>query len=312
MLRGSRPRHGRSAPHREETLRVLLSRLPIAIFEVDRRGVLRLYEGLASFLPGLTPGEAAGRAVEELYREQPLVADAVRQALGGARERAERESTVKSELNIELVRRCRDPAAPEVRSSVEAIARSAGRMLELVESLLEHARIESGRLATSLATFDLGAVAADVVDEMRERAGRKGLELRLARGSDLPPITSDARLVRIVLVNLIGNALKFTDRGAIEAAVSWTGERHELAVTDTGPEIPAERLADIFDPFVQLESVRQKHASGFGLGLALVRSIVQALGGSIRAESELGRGSTFTVVLPSREPGPPAPPGPGA
>jgi signal transduction histidine kinase len=107
------------------------------------------------------------------------------------------------------------------------------------------------------------------------------------------------RLLRLVLVNLVSNALKFTDKGEISLSVESDGERARLQVRDTGPGIAAGQLTSVFEPFFQGESVHHAHHSqGAGLGLSLVREMLLALGGSIDLESALGSGSTFRISVP--------------
>ena len=102
----------------------------------------------------------------------------------------------------------------------------------------------------------------------------------------------------MVLHNLAVNAVKYTERGAVDVRIGHAGGRHQLTVADTGRGIAAQDLERIFEPFTQLGDVRHKHVPGVGLGLSLVRQVVTALGGSIAVASELGRGSEFTVSLP--------------
>jgi len=194
-----------------------------------------------------------------------------------------------------------EPLAPQHRAIVDKIAGSSTRLLGLIDGLLEYVRIESGRLVTQVAPVDLAALLSDVIDEIRPQAELKGLELRAAVAPDLPPLTSDARLVRLILANLVGNGVKYTERGTVEVSASYAAGDFRLAVTDTGPGIPAEKQKLVFEPFEQLEPVRNKHTPGVGLGLALVRQMVDALGGRLELHSEPGRGSAFTVILPPAE-----------
>jgi signal transduction histidine kinase len=112
-------------------------------------------------------------------------------------------------------------------------------------------------------------------------------------------LRSDARLVRLILVNLVGNAVKFCEHGVVEVSLSPCGEEHQIVVSDTGPGIPADKQSLIFEPFEQLEPVQQKHTPGVGLGLAIVREAVRALRGRVEVRSEVGQGSSFLVTLPS-------------
>ena len=182
---------------------------------------------------------------------------------------------------------------------IPRMERAAKRLLDLVETLLEYARVESGRLALHVEPFDLVEMAREVADELRPQVEIKGLSLDvLAPEEPPPPLESDPRLVRLIVVNLVGNAIKFTARGGVTLSVDWEPGAHRLVVRDTGMGIHPEQRGRVFEAFEQIEPVRGKHAPGAGLGLALVREMVQALGGSIELDSALGRGSTFTVRLP--------------
>jgi signal transduction histidine kinase len=187
---------------------------------------------------------------------------------------------------------------PEHRAIVAKIGRSSTRLVGLIDSLLEYARIESGRLAAEPAPVDLPLLLRDVIDEVETQAEEKGLTLRGAVVGDLPPLVSDARLLRLILVNLIGNGIKYTERGGVNVSVSHAEGSFRLAVEDSGPGIPIADQDRIFEPFEQLEPVRNKHTPGVGLGLALVKQMVGALGGHLELCSEPDRGSTFTLVLP--------------
>jgi signal transduction histidine kinase len=200
-------------------------------------------------------------------------------------------------LQIERLRRDREPTPEKHAALLDRASLSVGRLGDLVESLLEYSRIEQDRLVTDLSEVELTALAREVVDELTPAAEQKKLELRFA--ADRPVTwTTDARLLRLVLVNLVGNAIKFTDSGGIEVRVAG-GPRPRLAVTDSGRGIAPEDQVRVFEPFEQLEQIKNKHTSGVGLGLALVRELCRALGASIELESTLGKGSTFTIVLPS-------------
>jgi signal transduction histidine kinase len=184
------------------------------------------------------------------------------------------------------------------------IAASAGRLHELIESLLEYARIEGGRLRVEVEDVDARALCQDVIDELLPQAEQKGLALRLTHanavdpGTDAPLLRSDPRLLRLVIVNLVGNAVKFTQEGEVLVFVSHSLGAHRICVRDSGPGIPVEDHERIFEPFEQMEPILHKHTRGVGLGLSIVKEMVEALSGRIELASELGAGSTFTVVLP--------------
>jgi signal transduction histidine kinase len=191
---------------------------------------------------------------------------------------------------------------PKHQKTIAKMAGSSRRLFGLIESLLEQARIESGRLNVRIEPIDLAALAESAVEEARELAGEKPLAVSLSVVPGLPPLMSDRRLVRLVLGNLVSNGVKFAERGSVEVRLEHDGHAHRLVVKDSGPGIPPELQTAVFEPFEQLEPMRHKHTPGVGLGLALVRELVDALGGRIELHSEVGVGSIFTVLLPEPEP----------
>jgi signal transduction histidine kinase len=192
-----------------------------------------------------------------------------------------------------------DDLRPEHRRIIDRMTNSWRRLRDLVESLLEQARIESGRVSAHLERVDMVALASAVVDDAQAAATEKGLVVTLAAGAEVPVALSDRRFLRLILSNLVGNALKFTAQGAVEVAVRYENDAHRLIVKDSGRGIPSDRHDTIFEPFEQLEPIVQKHTPGVGLGLALVKEMVAALGGRVTFESCEGVGTTFTVVLPA-------------
>lgn len=187
--------------------------------------------------------------------------------------------------------------APSER--VGAIRGSTDRLRDAIESLLEQARIEAGRLSLELEQLDPERHAAQVVDLFRDRARAKGLRIELAVNRPVPALRTDARLLRVALCHLVENAIKFTPSGSVRVSVAAGDGRVAFAVSDTGPGIDGPDRIRVFEPFEQLEPVRNKHGAGIGLGLALARSIVTALGGTLELDSKLGAGSTFTLSLPT-------------
>jgi signal transduction histidine kinase len=256
--------------------------------------------------------EALATEATARKRELRMALDSMRVA----RDQAERASRVKGDFLSLVSHELRTPLTviqgylhmllhegmlqlePRYQEVVRKIGRSSARLVGLVDSLLEYARIESGRLTTRLEPLDLSALVAEVIDEFQPQAAQKKLELRLRAPAVLPPLRSDARLLRLVVFNLVGNALKYTDRGGVDVSLVHGEGGHRLAVRDTGPGISSTQQTTIFEPFAQLEPLRNKHTPGVGLGLALVRQMLEALGGHIELESRVGAGSTFTVILP--------------
>jgi len=179
--------------------------------------------------------------------------------------------------------------------------RSLSRLTDTIQSLLEYARIESGRLELCVETFDLRELVQSVVDDFSPQAEAKGLRLELLALPEVMSFESDSRLMRLVLVNLIANALKFTEKGRSSVGVQARADHCDLQVEDTGPGIEPALRASVFEPFFQGESMPRRHSPGTGLGLSLVREMLLALGGSIELESEVGRGSTFRISVPKAD-----------
>ncbi len=194
------------------------------------------------------------------------------------------------------------PLPARERQIVDRLAAATTRLTHLVDTLLHYARIQSGHLAIEVEPFDLAALAAEALEEVRPQAQRKSLELVLQPPDQRVRIESDPKLVRLVIVNLVSNAVKFTVQGSVTVSVANDGERRILRVSDTGPGIAAAQQQRIFEPFQQLEPTKHKHQPGVGLGLSLVRQIVDNLGASIAVRSEVGKGSTFEVSMPATHP----------
>ncbi len=189
---------------------------------------------------------------------------------------------------------------PNHRDNLNIINRSGEHLLKLINDVLEVAKIEAGRLQLQIAPFDLGGMVQDVTEMMRVRAGEKGLQLKLDQTSEFPRyIKGDEARLRQSLINLVGNAVKFTEQGGvtIRLGVRQNHQQHLLIeVEDTGPGIHPEDQKRLFEPFVQLaEGGAQK---GTGLGLTISRQFVRLMGGDITVESTPGKGSLFRIELP--------------
>ncbi|KQQ12834.1 histidine kinase [Methylobacterium sp. Leaf122] len=186
---------------------------------------------------------------------------------------------------------------PEQRTYVEAFRTSGKALLGLVDGILDFSRIEAGRLDLAAEPFDVAALVEGVVELLAPRAQDKGLEIALDIADDLAALrVGDADRVRQILVNLAGNAIKFTQTGGVGVSLARSGEGLVLTVEDTGPGIPEERIPILFEEFEQGDDSASHE--GTGLGLAITRRLVERMNGTIEARSTVGRGSTFRVVLP--------------
>jgi signal transduction histidine kinase len=184
---------------------------------------------------------------------------------------------------------------PKQERLVTIIGVSAERLLRLINQILDLSRLRAGLLPLERRRVDLDRLAGRALDELRPQAEERGVELRRSAAAGAVKVFGDEDRLLQVLVNLVGNAVKFTPAGgSVTLALEDRGEEIEVTVADTGVGIPAEALPLIFDRYQQAHRDR----GGSGLGLAIVKALVESHGGRVRAESEEGRGSRFTVVLP--------------
>jgi PAS domain S-box-containing protein len=187
-----------------------------------------------------------------------------------------------------------------LKTSCDIIERNARLQLQLIEDLLDTARIVSGKLRLEIERIDIYTVLADALDVVRPGAEAKGIEVSTKLNLKQEMINGDAARLRQIVWNLLSNAIKFTPEGGfVELRVEQSGERVRIIVSDTGKGIQPEFLPYIFDRFRQADGSSSRRHSGLGLGLALVKHLVELHGGEITAASEgAGRGSIFTVTLP--------------
>jgi PAS domain S-box-containing protein len=183
--------------------------------------------------------------------------------------------------------------------TLERIRRNALELNELIASVLDLSRIEAGRLPVDVKEVQIPTVLEELKAETQEVYQRSRLHFGWEREAGLVPIRTDPEKLKVVLRNLIGNAVKFTPQGSITVKASPKRGGVEVSVTDTGVGIPSDAVADIFEPFRQVDSSATRQYGGAGLGLHIVKRLLELLGGNIAVESEVGRGSTFRVWLPS-------------
>lgn len=186
----------------------------------------------------------------------------------------------------------------EQRHELEMAHRNSLRLLKLVNTLLDFARIEAGRIQASFVPTDLAAFTSDLASSFRSLIEHAGLRLIVECQPLGEPSFVDRDMWEKIVLNLLSNAFKFTLSGDITVRLARVGEQVELSVSDTGSGIPADELPQVFERFHRVEGIRARTQEGSGIGLALVHELVRLHGGSIRVQSEVGIGSTFTVTLP--------------
>jgi PAS domain S-box-containing protein len=190
---------------------------------------------------------------------------------------------------------------PEDIECLKTIKESGDYLIEIVSDILDLSKIEAGKLVLDIEPVSLHSALAEVQALMGVRAKRKGLALTLRYDGAVPAVIHTDRIrLRQILINLVSNAVKFTERGKVEiVARAAPNNRLEIEVVDTGIGIAPEHQAILFQPFTQADSTSTRHYGGTGLGLTITKRLAGMLGGEVSFESELGKGSTFRVIMPS-------------
>ena len=187
----------------------------------------------------------------------------------------------------------------EQREIIGNIESSASYLLEMINDILDIAKIEAGKMETHIEEFDLGMLLNEITSMLTPLAEQKGLELHLNRPQEQLVMRSDPKFVKQIVVNLLSNAIKFTQEGSVTLDLKRNDENIMIIVTDTGIGIEPQSLKRLFDDFTQLDNSMQKKYKGTGLGLSLSKKLANILGGDVELRSEgLGRGSQAIVVLP--------------
>lgn len=238
---------------------------------------------------------------------------ATERALEEAREQAEDASRAKSRFLAVVSHEVRTPLngilgmthllletplSQEQQTYARAVKSSGEALLGLIEEILDFSKIEAGKIELEDAPFDLTELVTDVVELLSPRAQAKGIEVATQFSSDLPrAVSGDAARLRQVLLNLAGNAVKFTDRGGVAISVERVGEQTKFSVRDTGPGIDADAQVRIFEEFEQGDGTLARKHGGTGLGLAIASRIVERMGGEIALSSENDGGTVFRFSI---------------
>lgn len=192
------------------------------------------------------------------------------------------------------------PVNKEQRKQLEMVMASGRHLLRLINDMLDITIIEAGELKIHYETFDIVKVIEEVVALEKSSVEAKGISIHLQKSHEVLEITSDPARIKQILLNLVHNAMKFTERGSIRVECQSVNSHLEIKVSDTGIGVSRENMDKLFTPFLQIDNdlVRKHQGTGSGLGLSISKRLVDLLNGKITVESEYGVGSTFTVYLP--------------
>jgi len=189
--------------------------------------------------------------------------------------------------------------AAEQHHTLERIDKSARELLTLISMVLDSQRLEAGRLPVEVAEVQVPQLLHEIAAETQGLRDQSGLDFQWQVEARLPVLYTDTGKLKVILKNLLGNAVKFTPHGAVRVTARQHGEGVELRVIDTGIGIPPDALPRIFEAFHQIEGASPHPAGGVGLGLHITKRLVELLGGTITVESAVGNGSTFRVWVPT-------------
>ena len=198
----------------------------------------------------------------------------------------------------DVLRRGFDENEAERQEYLETIHASGQHLLELINDILDLSKIESGKIQLEISRSSPHQIISDAIAVLRDRAKQKGIRLDYKWNGSVPAtIETDPTRLRQVVTNLIGNAIKFTEKGGVTVVARMADDKLAIDVTDTGIGIRAESVDNLFQPFMQADTSITRRFGGTGLGLSISRQLAEAMGGAVTVKSEYGKGSTFTCTV---------------
>lgn len=207
-------------------------------------------------------------------------------------------------LSNVLIQRSHSKLSDEENSYLEIIERNGRNLLKLINDILDLSKIEAGKIDIEVKLTNIGTLVSNIKENIQPLAIKKGLNIAFNSPSDIPAVETDEARLQQILTNLIGNAVKFTEIGAVNINIGCDKSKVWIEIADTGIGIPKSDIKHIFDKFRQVDGSSTRSYEGTGLGLSIVQEMINIIGGEIIVSSEIGVGSVFKVILPIKWKGP--------
>jgi signal transduction histidine kinase len=271
-----------------------ISRNVTRILRETERAAHRISQGDFNYRIRVTSDDEVGqltRTINQMAQELQQLSQARAQFLSKVSHELRTPLTIIKGFCVTLLR---ESPPPDQQRSLQVIDQQTDYLTRLVTDLLELSRSQAGGLELQVQSVDLVDLAQEVVESLKPRAGEQNINLSMEKSTESAVAKIDLERIRQVMYNLLDNALKHTDSGGkVKLSINADDARVTIQVRDNGRGIPSDKLPYVFDSFFQVEP----QAPGAGLGLAVVKELVEAHGGTVSVESELGKGATFTVSL---------------
>jgi len=261
------------------------------IIGTEKEGLLSIFHDISELIRARQEAEIADKTKTEFLA---MISHEIRTPISGLL------GMIDLTLSTEL--------KPEQQEYLQGAMQSADQVLNLLNDILDFIKTESGHLDLEMIVFDVRTTLENVVQKFIFEAEKKNLEMACLVDHQIPAsLRGDPTRLRQILTNLIGNAIKFTEKGEVFVRVTCESESEKqvtlrFTIKDTGIGVPKDRLSAIFEKFVQVDSSTNRKFGGSGLGLAISKQLVNLMGGDIHVESEVGTGTSFTIVLPAYHP----------
>jgi len=202
-----------------------------------------------------------------------------------------------------LLQELAGPLNEEQKKQLGMVQNSSRHLLSLINDVLDISKIESGQLSLSFTSFHIRTSIEKMVAIVLPLAEKKGLSVETIIGSDVDQVSTDQRRLEQVMLNLLNNAVKFTEQGKIKISCRSENDHYLFSVEDTGIGVRPEDIPRLFQPFLQIDSGLTRKQEGTGLGLSICKKLIEMMGGSIEVESRLGMGSLFSIRIPKHSGG---------